>query len=773
MFFFDHDRRAELFPRSLLSPELSDAQHAIVRYLALDERERAQTDIPPVWKAPLGQDVHEALDSLSFGRCPFCERLGLTLLPYRFRPPAYAYGRSNRPDKSNYLWLAFTWENFFPICADCVPVRKDFFPVRGERSPVPALQERWFNPLLPILENEDPILYFPGHRRAVANFTVRLDGHLSGNRKAAQTIEHFNLNRSELVYGRRDAFEATINGLRQRHFTWPEGLLQSSLKAEFGGANFALLRRVAEILRSQLDGPSTLNRNNIEGVFETWFRDPRFEESLDTALAALDREDRGEPATQDHLAVPLPPPVPIERSLPRITRVEVENFKSLESIAIDFAASANGGRMPAAISKSPGTPCLLLLGENSTGKSSFLEAVALACLNDDLRNRLGQKPSDVLLNPEYMGEQSGRIVQHGAIVVQFDNGTSNRLVIDRRMTDLQVEREDVATENVPVFAYGAHRMFGDRDTDDPLSHIHTLFDKRLHLSDPEKWLRELYAQNPAALDEVVSALRHIIQIDGEFSHIEIRDGRCFINIKRTNSQGVAYTVPQRLDIASSGYQAIFALVCDVLRGLFSRTASPRDARNIHALVLIDEIEAHLHPRWKLQIITGLRKALPKTTFVFTSHDPLCVRGMQNGEVVMLNRYLQAGTAEQQREKVECANDFGNIQTLTVEQLLTSEMFQLYSTDDRETDLTFGRVAYLLAKEANLEVLAGEDQAVLTRFRQEIADALPFGTTDVTRLVHEAIAEYLRDRRSARRADQDAARVRAKRQIKDYLRDTLP
>src|SRR3546814_20575292 len=62
--------------------------------------------------------------------------------------------------------------------------------------------------------------------------------------------------------------------------------------------------------------------------------------------------------------------------------------------------------------------------------------------------------------------------------------------------------------------------------------------------------------------------------------------------------------------------------------------------NARALVLVDEIEAHLHPRWKLRIMKGLREALPNVTFIVTTHDPLCLRGLGANEVMVLRRIQQ-------------------------------------------------------------------------------------------------------------------------------------
>ncbi len=123
------------------------------------------------------------------------------------------------------------------------------------------------------------------------------------------------------------------------------------------------------------------------------------------------------------------------------------------------------------------------------------------------------------------------------------------------------------------------------------------------------------------------------------------------------------------------------------------TDSVQRAKDMPCVVLIDEIEAHLHPRWKMQVIGGLRKALPKATFIMTSHDPLCLRGMLPGEVQVLNRFYNTGQGEgsKMNEIVENVAGMQNAEQFTVEQLLTSDLFQLFTTDDRHIDQAFAEL----------------------------------------------------------------------------------
>src|SRR5687768_1894828 len=107
MLYFDHGRRSATRPDSLTSSALRPVQSEIERYLNLSDIERRQTDVPQVIAYEFRGDVVAQLGELSYGKCPFCERLHQPLSPYRFRPPAFAEPSRRPEDKWSYLWLAF------------------------------------------------------------------------------------------------------------------------------------------------------------------------------------------------------------------------------------------------------------------------------------------------------------------------------------------------------------------------------------------------------------------------------------------------------------------------------------------------------------------------------------------------------------------------------------------------------------------------------------------------------------------------------------------
>lgn len=87
---------------------------------------------------------------------------------------------------------------------------------------------------------------------------------------------------------------------------------------------------------------------------------------------------------------------------------------------------------------------------------------------------------------------------------------------------------------------------------------------------------------------------------------------------------------------SDGEKNLILLVCDIARRLaianpsFKSTA---DALNGKGIVLVDEIELHLHPSWQKEVLPALRQAFPKLQFIVTTHSPLVLSNLQENEVI--------------------------------------------------------------------------------------------------------------------------------------------
>ncbi len=146
----------------------------------------------------------------------------------------------------------------------------------------------------------------------------------------------------------------------------------------------------------------------------------------------------------------------------------------------------------------------------------------------------------------------------------------------------------------------------------------TLFDEGAALYDSATWLEELKRkadsspeESPtrATLDEVKAL---VVELLPEIGEVHLDDGLGF------TWRGRAST----LEGLSDGYRSMFVLLVDLLRWAdFHRGTSETPLRDMRGVVLIDEIDAHLHPRWQREVGFLLTKAFPRLQFVVTTHSP--------------------------------------------------------------------------------------------------------------------------------------------------------
>lgn len=102
---------------------------------------------------------------------------------------------------------------------------------------------------------------------------------------------------------------------------------------------------------------------------------------------------------------------------------------------------------------------------------------------------------------------------------------------------------------------------------------------------------------------------------------------------------------------SDGERSFLALICDLGRRL--ALANPLLDQPLHGagVVLIDELELHLHPRWQLDVVENLRATFPNIQFIATTHSPFILQTAREGEVIALDGDLAVEPAGRTLEEV--------------------------------------------------------------------------------------------------------------------------
>lgn len=767
----------QYFERDIVPPpevfqgrEAARFREALREFFGAEDLRRAQTRVPYSTLDLAAPSLNIGLERLFHGKCSFCESR-TKISPYRFRPSQEAQPMQGRDNDAHlyYAWLAEAWQNIYAICEGCRPHNPEEFPVRGSRAELPKLEELhqyvfersglW--PIYP--PKESALLLEPCVQKHYSRFwEIQLVGYLLPlNKRGEVTINHFNLNRPELVQSRQDFFEKHLIHLRQVLFEeapqtnpWTIDSFFDFPRLEFGGTWYLVLRRFAEKFGPLTNSKPTLGQANIDFFYRRFHGKSEAAQYFDRALDELRY-------SKDLVKAISSRP---RQGEARIDSVSLTNFKSLERLEFNMPEPLSAAKET---DDTASVPSLLILGENAAGKSSILEAIALSLMSEAARYELQLNKEKLVLNPLYMGAHLRKNPGSAIINVRFKDGEDLTLTVTKGSYDLRTSVEESLP---PIFAYGAFRHYLNTQRKFASSkHIRSLFRSDELLSNPESWLLSL---DEPTFNAVVQVLRIIFSLDIEFDVIVREEGQCFIITEPPAPGSPGARTP--LSVASSGFRAVLAMVCDILQGLMDPRVYHdfKTFRLARAIVLIDEVEAHLHPRWKMQIMRSLRQALPNVTFIATTHDPLCLRGMEDGEVLVLQRIIDRNHQSPSGLPVvvEKLVDLPNVSQLTVEQLLTSDLFQLFSTDRPELEFEMANIADLMSKQSRGESLSQTELATLQNFEAHIGEALPVGSTEVQRIAQEAMAEYLKERRQASQEQLKNLREKSKTKILEALRN---
>jgi len=165
---------------------------------------------------------------------------------------------------------------------------------------------------------------------------------------------------------------------------------------------------------------------------------------------------------------------------------------------------------------------------------------------------------------------------------------------------------------------------------------------------------------------------------------------------------------------SLGYQTSMTWIVDLADRLINRYPNSNDSLAEPAVVLIDEIDLHVHPQWQRQIIQQLTDIFKNTQFIVTAHSPQVVQAAQDANIVLLRR---------EGDHVVIENSVQEIRNWRVDQILTSDLFGLPSTRPPQLDAAIEERASILTKPE----LTERDEARLQELQQEIG-SLPSGDT---------------------------------------------
>lgn len=728
MIFVDRSSVISPFDNPALARKAeAEFEHARMAFSGMQMQRRFQFTVinDPTIKATLNALFHD--------KCAYCETPLISAAGdiEQFRPKA---GVSEAPEHSGYWWLANSWQNLLIACQFCNRMQKaelgnGSFELVGKQNRFPLIEEkaRAFSPDAD-LSLEQPLLLDPTVDDPAPHLTFREDGLVfSETERGNATISILGLNRLKLVQQRRSTatryrsllstlISSLENNEKQSERLMSELAAMSADAAEYAGMIRQFLARDLPEVERQARGLPDDDDGDINKLAPILPAAKRASAATPARIKRAARETKAYRERMTDYSLADAEGLQRYRSQRRaIESIAIRNIRAIGKFDINLSASQGAA----------GT-WLMLLGENGTGKSTVLQAIAMALAGSAYISKL---------------IKDGRIdladlvrfkCKHGEIAVRISGfDAAHRLKIFKDRIEFIGPKKETATitssgeiigggwEPQTILAgYGATRLPARKNADAPsgsaFARVDNLFDPFVPLIDPEKWLSslEILAFNRSAI-----ILKDLMAIDLDARLVRSR-GR----VKVQHGNGSV-----SLNSLSVGYQTVVAATADILEILSRVWSNPLDAEGI---VLIDELDSHLHPTWQMQIVSGLRKALPGVQFITTTHQPLCLRGLTEGEVVVMRRG--------EGREIDVITDLPSPADFRVDQLLTSAFFGLSSTVDPDTERLFDRYYALLAMQDRDD----QDEQELAELTKALEGRKQFGDTEREGLYLQAIDKVL-------------------------------
>jgi hypothetical protein len=322
-------------------------------------------------------------------------------------------------------------------------------------------------------------------------------------------------------------------------------------------------------------------------------------------------------------------------SLPiALKSIAIENYQSIQQSSVsDLPADA---------------PWIFITGENGYGKTSLLQAIALG-LND---------------NPELEKFVTGqtKISCH----IAFEGGETGLVKISNRLIN------DSGHSNINygsfTVGYGPTRLVPQAESsvnmeDKARNNVLGLFSYSVLMKNINYELFSTNITDEQLFRNLENAIREIT--DGRITAIEIQNREVYFTEQLGNGDTLN---PLPFDKLASGFKAIINLAGDIIVRL-GKLQQVTEYSNLRGIVLIDELENHLHPVLQREIPSKLSKVFPNIQFIASTHSPIPLLGAPKKSVILtVNRSSKEGST------IERLDDKIDFPSLLPDAILTSPVF---------------------------------------------------------------------------------------------------
>ena len=332
----------------------------------------------------------------------------------------------------------------------------------------------------------------------------------------------------------------------------------------------------------------------------------------------------------------------------KLERVTIENYRAIEKLDL------------------PLDPDLTVLhGANGHGKTSVLSAIATGL--GSIPMLLPDVSSIGFRDTDGRGQRPLRVMLRTCDGIEWDRrrlwpqgkagrrtSTSRRMLKEKMEAIVAADREETAPLDLPIVAfYDTDRAVFD--VPHPRRNLKTEFPRYAALEGalaPRSNFREFFRWFYATENEELREKKE--RRDWDYQLPELRAVRKAIermapgvSDPRIKLRPLRFAVsveseagkPEELalDQLSGGYRIVLALAADLARRMAQGNPHLADPLESEAVVLIDEVDLHLHPRWQQRVLVDLRQAFPNAQFIVSTHSPQVLTTVHPKHVIRLHR----------------------------------------------------------------------------------------------------------------------------------------
>lgn len=338
-----------------------------------------------------------------------------------------------------------------------------------------------------------------------------------------------------------------------------------------------------------------------------------------------------------------------------LEKIKIENFKAISALELALKPGVN-----------------LLIGDNGVGKTSVLDAIVIA-LGGYLNGVNGVYTksilsSDIRMETLNVGSASTSIKYHTPVKISCELNVDDQIFkweriredeLPRRKTKIVKIQDDITkyaqmitndiSQELPVLSYQSsvrasqtrRENFGaemKKNMGDRRCGYLGCLDAVLDLRRIKEWCYEMqrtaFEQNRrieeyeqfkkivGTVMQQMSELKELPQVYYSRQHKDI------VYLEGEEVLPISYL--------SAGYQSVLWMVMDLAYRLATLNPGKSDLMECKGVVLIDEVDMHLHPKWQWNVVKTLKETFPNIQFIIATHSPIIISSCKAGNLILID-----------------------------------------------------------------------------------------------------------------------------------------